>query len=119
MVAIIPFSFARVEPPLIYETNWTLSISPSMVPDKRENVPLMIRVKKLICQLCFLVRNQKFQITYNLFWFARSGMKCNIGKDLKIVRPYVPNFSPSRFILVVDKFDQPFFHCSGTLIPCL
>ena len=52
MVAIIPESFARVEPPLIYETNWTQSISPSKVPDKRENVPL-IRVKKLICQLCF------------------------------------------------------------------
>ena len=52
MVAIIPEYFARVEPPLIYDRNWIQSISPSMVPDKRENVPL-IRVKKLICQYGF------------------------------------------------------------------
>ena len=41
MVAIIPESFARVEPPLIYDSNWTQSISPSMFTDKRENVPLL------------------------------------------------------------------------------
>ena len=56
MVAIIPESFARVEPPLIYDRNWTQFISPSMVTgmvrDKRENVPL-IRVKKPICQYFF------------------------------------------------------------------
>ena len=69
MVAIIPDSFARVEPPLIYDCNWTQSISPSMFTDKRENVPL-IRVKKLICPYVFLVRNIKFHITQNLFWFA-------------------------------------------------
>ena len=56
MAAIIPESFTRVEPPLIYDSNWTQSISPSMFTDKRENVPL-IRVKKLICQYVFLVRN--------------------------------------------------------------
>ena len=50
MVAIIPESFARVEPPLIYDSNWTQFIS--MVTDKRENVPL-IRVKKLICRYFF------------------------------------------------------------------
>ena len=73
MVAIIPESFVRVEPPLIYYSNWTQFISPFMVTDKRENVPL-IRVKKLICQY-FLVRNVKFQITQNLFWFAQLAMK--------------------------------------------
>ena len=52
MVAIIPESFTRVEPPLIYDSNWTQSIGPSMFTDKRENVPL-IRVKKLICQYFF------------------------------------------------------------------
>ena len=53
ILVIIPESFARVEPSLIYDINWTQSISPSMVPDKRENMPL-IRVKKLICQYAFL-----------------------------------------------------------------
>ena len=52
-MVIIPESFARVEPPLIYDINWTQSISPSMAPDKRENMPL-IRVKKLICHYAFL-----------------------------------------------------------------
>ena len=52
MVAITPESFARVEPPLIYDSNWIQFISPSMVTDKRENVPL-IRVKKLICRYFF------------------------------------------------------------------
>ena len=52
MVAIIPESFARVELPLIYDSNWTQSISPSMFTDKRENVPL-VRVKKLISQYVF------------------------------------------------------------------
>ena len=52
MVAIIPESFARVEPQLIYDSNWTQSISPCMFTGKRENVPL-IRVKKLICQYVF------------------------------------------------------------------
>ena len=61
MVAIIPESFARVEPPLIYDSNWTQFISPSMVTDKRENVPLT-RAKKPIFRY-FLVRNVKFQIT--------------------------------------------------------
>ena len=68
MVAIIPESFARVEPPLIYDSNWIQFISPSMVTDKRENV-LLIRVKKLICRY-FLVRDAKFQITQNLILFA-------------------------------------------------
>ena len=68
MVAIIPESFARVEPPLIHDSNWIQFISASMVTDKRENVPF-IRVKKLICRY-FLIRNAEFQITQNLFWFA-------------------------------------------------
>ena len=56
MVAIIPESFACVEPPLIYHSNWTQSIS--MFTDKRENVPL-IRVKKLICQYVFFSTEYK------------------------------------------------------------
>ena len=55
MVAIIPESFARVEPPLIYDSNWIQFISLSMVTDKREDV-LLIRVKKLVCRYFFSTR---------------------------------------------------------------
>ena len=52
MVAIIPETFARVEPPLIYDSNWRQFISPSMVTDKRENVPLT-RAKEPIFRYFF------------------------------------------------------------------
>ena len=74
MVVIIPASFVRVEPPLIYDSNWIQFISPSMVTDKRENVPL-IRVKKLIGRY-FLVRNAKFQITQIFLVRALAMKRC-------------------------------------------
>ena len=74
MVAIIPESFARVEPPLIYDSNWTQSISPSMFTDKRENVPL-IRVKKLICQYVFFSTGCKISYYTKLILVRALAMK--------------------------------------------
>ena len=72
MVAIIPESFARVEPPLIYDSNWTQFISPNMVTDKRENVPL-IRAKKLICLYLFSTKCKISNYTKPILVRAISG----------------------------------------------